>query len=52
MVRDGKHVEIYPGSVANYINSQNLIDAYYVDYDLLNYAQDHTIFVMPSALSA
>ncbi len=28
----------------------DLIDAYYVDYDLLNYAQDHTIFVMPSAL--
>lgn len=47
---NGNDIEIYSGSVANYENASTIIDAYYVDYDLLSYAQDITPVLMPSAL--
>ncbi|MCA9205657.1 MAG: hypothetical protein KDA59_21535, partial [Planctomycetales bacterium] len=34
--------EIYPGSVTRYLNAGGLIDAYYLDWDLLSFCQDGT----------
>lgn len=43
-------VEQYPGSIARYRNAGGLIDAYYLDWDILSFAQDYSPFFIPSAL--
>ena len=37
---DGELVAIYQGSFGRYDNAEQLIDAYYVDWDILSFVQD------------
>lgn len=41
-------IELYAGSLARYNNAWSLIDAYYVDHDILSFVQDE--MMMPSEL--
>jgi hypothetical protein len=45
-------VEIYAGSVTRYNNASTLIDAHYVDWDVLSFVQDESIVFLPSALGS
>ena len=45
---NGNPIEMYPGSIAIFNNPTALIDAYYVDYDLLSAIQDNT--PLPNAI--
>ena len=42
---NGNNIAIYPNSLTNYGNANGLINAYFVDWDLLSFVQDHSPLV-------